>query len=323
MKSICLINAYFGKFPNYFSLWLESVKENPTIDFLIVTDVEEDYEYPENVIIKKMKFNELQEKIKDLYDFKVAIDTPYKLCDYKVAYGEIFRDEIKEYDFWGYCDIDLIFGDIRKYITEDILNTYDKIGMHGHFTIYRNCDEMIYLYKRQCPNVINYKMAYKTNWVWHFDEYPGMSYICEEQNINYYDMEEYADLDWCRHKFVKVYDHSDKKSDEENIKQIFYWKDGKLYNLVKDDESISSNELMYVHLQKRKMENQLEDIKDGFYIVPNRFLKIEKQAILEALDIYSQDGFCQAYENFKKECFKNRFKLDYWKYKVAMIKRRK
>lgn len=323
MKSICLVIPYFGKFPNYFNLWLESVRKNPTINFLIITDIEDYYDYPENVKIKKMTFTELQRKIKELYEFKAVVNTPYKLCDYKVAYGEIFCDELKTYDFWGYCDIDLIFGDIRKYITEDMLDIYNKIGMHGHFTIYKNCDEMRTLYRKECVNVINYKIAYKNSWIWHFDEYPGLSYICEELKINYCDMEEYADLDWCKHRFIKVYDHSNKKSDEENIKQIFYWKDGKLYNLIKSGEEIKENELMYVHLQKRKMINNINDTSKGYYIVPNEFIQIEESKILEIIEEYSKDGFCQAYEDFKKECFENRFKLNYWKYKFTMIGKRK
>ena len=31
------------------------------------------------------------------------------------------------YDFWGHCDMDLIWGDIRNFITEDVLSKYDKI----------------------------------------------------------------------------------------------------------------------------------------------------------------------------------------------------
>ena len=47
-----------------------------------------------------------------------------------------------EYDFWGYCDIDLIFGNIRKFITDDILDKYDKILSRGHFTLFRNKDSI-------------------------------------------------------------------------------------------------------------------------------------------------------------------------------------
>ena len=323
MKSICLIIPYYGKFPNYFDLWLESVRYNPTIDFLIVSDIEEQYNYPQNVKIKKMTFAELQERIRSLFPFKAAIDSPYKLCDYKVAYGEIFYEETKNYDFWGYCDIDLIFGDIRKYITDDMLQKYDKIGMLGHFSIYRNCDEIRSLYKSKCAHIIDYQTAYSNNWIWHFDEYPGLSYICEELKINYCDIEDYADLDWCKQKFIKTYDHSSKERDKDDIQQIFYWNDGRVYNLIKENHEIMTKELMYEKKKKRKMVNDIDDLSKGYYIVPNKFLKIEEDKVSDIIDRYSQDGWSQAYKEFKRECFINRFKFNYWRYKITMMGKKK
>ena len=40
--SIAIVIPYFGRFNNYFRLWLESAKNNPTIDFLLFTDQEVD-----------------------------------------------------------------------------------------------------------------------------------------------------------------------------------------------------------------------------------------------------------------------------------------
>ena len=34
MKKIIIIIPYFGEFPNYFDLWMKSVKYNSDIDFL-------------------------------------------------------------------------------------------------------------------------------------------------------------------------------------------------------------------------------------------------------------------------------------------------
>ena len=45
---------------------------------------------------------------------------------------------VKKYDFWGYCDLDLIFGDIRKFVNEEVLNTYEKIYNRGHLTLFKN-----------------------------------------------------------------------------------------------------------------------------------------------------------------------------------------
>ena len=75
--------------------------------------------------------------------FDVAVESGYKLCDFKPAYGHIFADYIREYDFWGYCDVDVIFGNIRSFITDELLSEYDVINarhdyLTGCFSLYRN-----------------------------------------------------------------------------------------------------------------------------------------------------------------------------------------
>ena len=122
MKKICLISVYFGKLPKYFQLWLDSCKGNPNVDFLVFIDDRTEFRYPDNVKRYFMSFEEVRTRFQLLFDFKIQLNTPYKLCDYKPAYGEAFIDYIDGYDFWGYCDIDIIWGDIRKYITEEKLS---------------------------------------------------------------------------------------------------------------------------------------------------------------------------------------------------------
>lgn len=38
MNTIALVIPYFGKFNNYFHLWMESAKRNVTVEFHIYTD---------------------------------------------------------------------------------------------------------------------------------------------------------------------------------------------------------------------------------------------------------------------------------------------
>lgn len=322
MKSICIVIPYFGKFPNYFNLWLESVKFNKDIDFLIVTDSEEEYDIPQNVKIVKSSFNDMKKKIQNLYSFRIKLKTPYKLCDFRPAYGEIFRDELKEYDFWGYCDVDLIFGDIRKFLTDDMLNKYEKISLHGHFSLYRNNDRMNSLYKSKIKELIDYKFVFRQNWSYHFDEYPGISFICQYKNIKTIDIEQYADMSWLDYKFIKKYDKSGRSDDRDDIEQIFYWKDGKLYNLIKEHNQVNVEEYMYIHLQKRTMENKVKDVGNGYFIVPNEFVQMNYDEALEQISAFSQNKNNDLYERFMKECKRNRFKLSYWKMKVKMSRKR-
>jgi len=75
--------------------------------------------------------------------FEVTVGTGYILCDFKPAYGHIFFDFIRDYDFWGYCDVDVIIGNIRTFMTDELLNQYDIISarhdyLTGCFALYRN-----------------------------------------------------------------------------------------------------------------------------------------------------------------------------------------
>lgn len=323
MKSICFIIPYFGKFPSYFDLWLKSAEYNSDIDFLIITDNKEKYEYPPNVTVKIMTFEEFRNSISNNYDFKISLRKPYKICDYRPAYGDLFEEHLKEYEFWGYCDIDLIFGDIRKFITDDILSKYKKINFHGHLSLFKNDSEMRYLYKKRYPELIDYKIAFSTNWSYHFDEYPGIANIIKKINVKAIDIEEYADIDRFNFRFKKVYDHSEKKDDPSVIKQIFYWKNGKLYDLVKDGNKIERQELMYIHLQKRNMTKEINAESEEFFIIPNKFISEEYNTVIDGFDDYIKNKEYDEYKIFKKECLRQKFSLGYWKMKMTVFFKRK
>ena len=143
MYSIAYVVPYFGKFPKGFQFWLLSCKCNPSIDWLIFTDDKTPYDYPENVKVTYWSFDQMKKKVQAVYDFPVLLERPYKLCDFKPAYGEIFADELKGYDFWGHCDIDLVWGNIRKFYTDDVLNQYEKVGFNGHSNLYKNMPKCV------------------------------------------------------------------------------------------------------------------------------------------------------------------------------------
>ena len=82
-----------------------TAKRNQNIDFLIYTDQNIDQLEilnAENIEFKTLSFDDLRKKVQSKFDFKISLKTPYKLCDYKVAYGLIFEEELKDYDYWGF-----------------------------------------------------------------------------------------------------------------------------------------------------------------------------------------------------------------------------
>ena len=131
-------------------------KYNPSIDWIIYTDDKRCFDYPKNVKVQYCSFEEMKKRIQSFYDFEVDLSRPWRLALMKPAYGEIFSDDLKGYDFWGYCDIDLMWGDIRKFYTEEILNNFERIGFQGHSTLFPNNIKLNLQYRTIIPNQINY-----------------------------------------------------------------------------------------------------------------------------------------------------------------------
>lgn len=150
---IVVLVCYFGHFPWYFNYFLHSCKYNPTVDFLIFTDIDYSYELPSNVVFVKKSLQEIRTMASNKLGYGVNMDSPYKLCDYKPALGFIFSEYIDDYDFWGHSDIDIIFGDIRSFITEEVLDNFDFISSRpewttGFFTLSRNNELMRSIFGR-------------------------------------------------------------------------------------------------------------------------------------------------------------------------------
>jgi hypothetical protein len=143
-----------GKYPWFFSYFLHSCRYNPTVDFLLFTDNNDPkLDLPANVKIIPYSMEQFKTDTAKALGFEIAVESGYKLCDFRPAYGKIFSDYIKDYDFWGYCDIDVIFGNIRAFMTDELLNEYDVISarhdyLTGCFSLFRNTPAMRDLFKQ-------------------------------------------------------------------------------------------------------------------------------------------------------------------------------
>ena len=154
MCHIVLLIIYMGDLPWYFPYFLHSCRYNPTIDFLIFTDNQDmSMHLPPNVKIIPYSIEQFKVDAARALGFEVTVESGYKLCDFKPAYGCIFQDYITDYDFWGYCDVDIIFGNIRSFMTDELLNEYNIISarhdyLTGCFALYRNNPMMRELFKQ-------------------------------------------------------------------------------------------------------------------------------------------------------------------------------
>lgn len=168
MKSIILIFPYFGILPIQYKIWRASALRNPSIDFMFFTDA--DVEPADNIIVHRMQFNEFIQVVQKAFDFPIVLDRPYKLCEYKHAYGYILHNYIKDYDFWGFGDLDLVYGDIRAFLTEKVLEHKFLLGW-GHLTLLHNDEDANTFFMKQVLGYQRYKDAFTTSKITFFDEY--------------------------------------------------------------------------------------------------------------------------------------------------------
>lgn len=281
MKSIIIILPYFGRFPSYFPLYLKSCAANHTITWLLVTDQTlKEIIIPDNFIVKNSAFYDIQKKAERL--FGKAPDTPYALCKYKVVYHELFKENIRGFDFWGFCDCDLIFGNLRYFITDEVLDKYDKISWRGHLTLFKNNLKINNAYKIEYPGFKTFKGCINnSDGINLFDEV-GINKIFKKLGLKIYEDMPFADLVVRNNNFVCHYDYFDSKT---NLRQIFRWIEGNLYRIYVSDNQMYSETITYVHFLKRPMKWEDSTLLDSrsFLIVPNRFIADENLTVENVL----------------------------------------
>ena len=293
MKTIAFVVAYYGKFPNYFPVWLNSCRQNPSVDFLIFTDISpKGYVLPPNVRFIPTSFEQLRERFQKYFGFKISLERPYKLCDYKPAYGEALQDYLHDYDFWGHCDIDLIWGNIRHFVTDELLDQYDRICNQGHCSIYRNSPRVNSLYRTLDPHgCYDWHEVYSNDRNYAFDEYGtvnedgsggGISLIMERSgerifskwlfydvNVKYQDRFQIELDDHEREESaeqVQKYLHRYYSTDEEAEMQFFERNEDGLYLWYCKDGVIQSKEFLYVHFAKRVIQIPKGAIQSDNYL---------------------------------------------------------
>lgn len=310
--------AYFGKLPSYFPLFLKSCQYNSHFDWLLFTDDMTEHTYPDNVHRIPMNFPTCRKIVQDHFDFPITLGSPKKLCDYKCAYGYIFQDYLRGYDWWGHCDLDQIFGNLSKFITADMLNKYDKIGSLGHLTLYRNNVDNNQVFKRQINGRVRYKEVFSSDKGFAFDEWLPESineiFIESERPVMLDSLG--ADVNSYRTTFqLTDFDLQSRHYVLSKVKNsIFYFGSGKLLQLFIDNGEMQQREFPYVHLQKRKMKDARKSLdSSSYFIVPNVFVDAsnDPKVLLRRAKVFGLVNY--QYLNVKIQSLKYRMKSCDWK----------
>jgi hypothetical protein len=219
--------------------FLLSCQTNADVQWIIYTDIDSTADAPANVTFKRTSVQELNDRCSRLLGTTIDIKRR-KLCDLKVTYGVIFGDDLKPFDFWGCSDLDIVWGDIRRFATDQRLRAHDifssrKEKLSGHCTFYRNTPEVNLLFER-IPEV---RALLATSHYEHLDERELTKYVRSGPRIYW---EEELATNAAYQKALK----------DESLT----WRNGRTFGP-------DGRELMYIHFHKLKEDMHTIDFGGG------------------------------------------------------------
>jgi len=289
---IALIVCYFGKLPDYFRITERTMGANPSIDWLIFGDQLPASNYP-NIHFIPLSLQDYLLKVQETTGVYLKNPSPYLLCHLRPIYGNMFREYLNSFQFWGYTDLDLLYGDIRKFLPEEILRDHDQLLARGHLVLYRNIPSVNESYKLISPNAVRFSdlIGDFTNPKYHqFDEWRGMQRILRHHGFRQYHRECMADIEAPSRFRIGSFRTSNLPNHQH---QIFYWHSGRAFRAYLHPEGgILDEEVAYIHFQKRRFPEQPSGILDspGMGVGPQGFFPYDREPMsIEDFALFNPD----------------------------------
>ena len=150
---LIVICVYFGRWPTWMNFFVETCKWNTDVHWRIYTDCGEPENDADNIKYVHTSFTDYKAFVRDRLAISFAPDDPYKICDLRPCFGHLHEEDIAAYPFFGYGDLDVIYGRISAFYNEVKFHGCDVISSHrerlsGHLAVFRNTSAIREAYKR-------------------------------------------------------------------------------------------------------------------------------------------------------------------------------
>ncbi len=272
VPSIAIVVVFFGQPPFWLPAFLLSCRHNPDLQWIVYSDFEIVGPLPVNVTVKQLDVPEFKRRASDVLGAPINVlrtsEKPdargrvrlnlRKACDLKPAYGVIFADDLRPFDFWACSDLDIIWGDLRRFLTPALLHDYDIISsrpdrLSGHFTLYRNTEAT----NRAFELIPDVAAAFATPQYLHLDEHELTRHL-----RGYIDAHRFSG--WPRIYWQHEWTTSAglQRSVVNGSAGALWWRDGRTF-------TADGTEIMYVHFHKLKRD--MTTINFGFTDAPAAF----------------------------------------------------
>jgi hypothetical protein len=264
---VAVVTVWFGPLPNHIPLFIASCKYNPDIDFFFVSD-SPPASLPANVTPLKMTFEDVKQRLQNLFDFPIRLSTPYKICDYRIVYGMLFSDLLVDYNYWGFCDCDLVFGDIGSFLDQIDMSAYYRVFKYGQLVLFRNnpAESKRMLELEPITRAQDFRFVYTHDHNYYFDE-SGSVELLQLHNIPVYTEQPYFDINYKKYQITAAYNWDDSRK-----RGVLLFDHGKITHYYADKNKggggvEASDPWLFAHFQKRPLEIQT-DLFDEFYLLP-------------------------------------------------------
>jgi hypothetical protein len=232
--------TYFGRPPFWLPAFLLSCRHNPDVRWLLYTDFEPTTDVPPNVTMTPMDIRELGTRASDALGTTIEPHRARrKVCDLKPAYGLIFADALRGFDFWAHSDLDIVWGNVRHFLTAPFLEQYDVVTstfrkVAGHFGLFRNTPET----NRTFELIPDIKTAMASRKYGHLDEDVLTQHL--RAHVDQRPAPPWPRVYWERELTV-----TSKYQKAMSDAQSLWWRDGRTFDA-------DGTELMYLHFHKLK-----------------------------------------------------------------------
>jgi len=249
---LIMLIPYFGRWPEWIELFIESCKWNPSVRWRLYTDCGEPQNKAANVAYVHLSFDDYKALVRERLGIEFDPPAPYKLCDLKPCLAYIHERDVAGFPFFGYGDIDVVYGNIRNFYTDEVLARSNVLSTHperlsGHFAVLRNTR----VFRRAFERIPNYRTLLELPQHTSMDE-ADFSAVFSPPAAKPHGLRRIADyLNPCRRGLLFVERYSTVLSPRGwhdgtmNYPQKWFWRRGRLTN-----ERDGEREFLYLHFMR-------------------------------------------------------------------------
>jgi hypothetical protein len=218
------------------NFFIESCKRNPDVRWRFYTDCAQPENRADNVDFVPISFEDYKAVARARIGTTFDPVQPYKVCDLRPALGLIHEPDIAGYPFFGYGDIDVIYGDISRFYGERQFADVDVVSTHtnrlsGHFAVLRNKADIRHAFER----IPDYRMRLEAPDYSHVDEIPFAEVFWKS----------IAERSLFRERNSTILSKRGWHDGTMNYPQRWFWRNGRLTN-----DRDGDREFLYLHFMR-------------------------------------------------------------------------